>query len=134
MVVIQKEKRPDCLFSFWITVSLYFATCFFQVHILDPIFFRVTNQPMFLIVSPRTILRTQKKQFCRSWKFAWFCYVFNFKLSMWYNLSIISQNSLYNLSKTLKTLYNFSKTLYNQTFFMLCSKSRYPWKFFTLSL
>merc|ERR1712051_355442 len=48
-----------------------------------------------------------------------------------YNLSIISQNYLNNLSKT---LYNFSKTLYNQNFPIFCTKSRYSWKFFTLFL
>ena len=43
---------------------------------------------VFLIVSPRTILRTRKIQISRYQNFAWFCYIFDFKLSMWYNLII----------------------------------------------
>ena len=35
VIVIQKEKRPGCLFSFWITMTLFFAPCFLQTHILD---------------------------------------------------------------------------------------------------
>ena len=33
--------RPGCLFSFWITMTLFFAPCFFQVHILGLIFFEL---------------------------------------------------------------------------------------------
>ena len=40
VVVVQKEKKPSCLFSFWITMTLFFAPCFFQVHILDLIFIK----------------------------------------------------------------------------------------------
>ena len=40
VIVIQKEKKPGCLFSFWITMTLFFAPCFFQVNILDLIFFK----------------------------------------------------------------------------------------------
>ena len=29
-IVIQKEKRPGCLFFFWITMTLFFAPCFLQ--------------------------------------------------------------------------------------------------------
>ena len=45
--VIQKENKQPGLFSFWITMTQFFAPCFFQVHILDLIFFRVANRPMF---------------------------------------------------------------------------------------
>merc|ERR1711997_849959 len=52
-----------------------------------------------------------------------------------YNLFLLSQNTLYNLSKKLsKTLKTLSKTLKTQSFLIFRSKSRYPWKFFTLSL
>ena len=47
VIVIQKEKKAECFFFFWIKITLFFVTCFFQVHILDLIFFRVTNRPMF---------------------------------------------------------------------------------------
>ena len=30
-----------------ITMTLFFSSCFFQVHILDLIFFKVANRPMF---------------------------------------------------------------------------------------
>ena len=42
----------------------------------------LTFTTYFLIVSPR------KKRICRVLKFAWFCYIFDFKLSIWYNLII----------------------------------------------
>jgi hypothetical protein len=29
-IVLQKEKRPGCLFSFWITMTLVFCTLFFS--------------------------------------------------------------------------------------------------------
>ena len=35
-------------------------------------------------VLERSIER-EKKSFCRYQNFAWFCYIFDFKLSMWYN-------------------------------------------------
>ena len=38
-IVIQKENRQPNLFSFRITMTLFFVTCFFPVHILDLIFF-----------------------------------------------------------------------------------------------
>ena len=82
---------------------------------------RQTRLGIFLIVSPRTILRTKKLAIRFIKKFGWFRYIFDFKLSMWYDFS---KNILYNLSKTLN----------NQNFFILCSKSRYPCKFFTFSL
>ena len=47
VILIQKEKRQPGLFFFWLTKTLFFVPCFFQVHILHLIFFRVTNQPMF---------------------------------------------------------------------------------------
>ena len=40
VIVIQKEKRQPGLFSFWITMTLFFAPCFFQVHILGLDFFQ----------------------------------------------------------------------------------------------
>ena len=48
VIVIQKEKRPGCLFSFWITMTLVFCTlpAFFK----KPgarFFCRVTNRPWF---------------------------------------------------------------------------------------
>ena len=36
VIIIQKEKRPGCFFFFWITMTLLFAPCLFQVRILDP--------------------------------------------------------------------------------------------------
>ena len=36
VIVIQKEKKPDCLFSFWITTTRFFSTRLF----LDLIFFQ----------------------------------------------------------------------------------------------
>ena len=36
VIVIQKEKRPGCFFSFWITMTLFFCTLLF----LDLIFFQ----------------------------------------------------------------------------------------------
>ena len=47
VIVIQKEKRQPGLFSFWITMTLLFCTLLFATHILELIFFRVTNRPMF---------------------------------------------------------------------------------------
>ena len=44
-----------------------------------------THINLFLIVSPRTILRTQKLAILQVRKFAWFCYIFDFKLLIWYN-------------------------------------------------
>ena len=40
VIVIQKEKRQPGLFSFWITMTPFFAPRFFQVHTLDLIFFK----------------------------------------------------------------------------------------------
>ena len=50
----------------------------------------------FSIVSPRTILTTQKLSFRWVRKFAWFCYIFDFKLSIGhnsYNLFLIVQKN-----------------------------------------
>ena len=41
----REEARLPLLFL--ITMTLFFAICFFQVHILGLIFIRVTNRPMF---------------------------------------------------------------------------------------
>ena len=41
VIVIQKENRQPGLFSFWITMTLFFAPCFFEVHILDLIFLKL---------------------------------------------------------------------------------------------
>ena len=45
--VIQKEKKQPGLFSFWITMTQFFCTLFFETHSLYQTFFRVTNRPMF---------------------------------------------------------------------------------------
>ena len=35
VIVIQKEKRSGCLFSFWIKMTLFICTLLFATHILD---------------------------------------------------------------------------------------------------
>jgi hypothetical protein len=39
VIVIPKEKRPGCLFSFWITMTLFFGTLLF----FGPDFFKVPD-------------------------------------------------------------------------------------------
>ena len=43
-----KRRRGQATSSLFDNNDHVFATCFFQVHILDLIFFRASNQPMFL--------------------------------------------------------------------------------------
>ena len=45
--VIQKKEAAWPFLFLNNNDPVFFAPCFFQVHILDLIFFRVTNQPMF---------------------------------------------------------------------------------------
>ena len=74
------------------------------------------------------ILRTQKFRICRVKKFAWFCHIFDFKLSIRHNL-IISLYFLEILSiNSQKTLKN---SLLNQNFFKIHIKPGYPWNIFT---
>ena len=51
VIVIQKEKRPGCLFSFWITMTLVFCTLLFEKSRVKKqgtrFFFRVKNRPWF---------------------------------------------------------------------------------------
>ena len=65
---IQKEKRPGCLFSFWITMTLVFCTLFFSKSRVPnfqkagcPIFknsgCRLTGQKIFWYFYPSTISR-----------------------------------------------------------------------------
>ena len=46
VIVIQKEKRPGCIFSFWIDITLVFCTLLFSKSRV-PDFFKVTNRPWF---------------------------------------------------------------------------------------
>jgi hypothetical protein len=55
-------------------------------------------------------------------------------LFLFYNFSKFSLQFLKILSVISKKIYNLSKTLYTQNFLIFCSKSRYSWKIFTLSL
>ena len=45
VIVVQKEKRPGCFLSFWITMTRFFAPYFFQVHILNLIFLGSQTDP-----------------------------------------------------------------------------------------
>ena len=47
VIVIPKEKRQPGLFSFGITMTLFFCTLLFSGPYFGPNFFRVTNWPMF---------------------------------------------------------------------------------------
>jgi len=48
VILIQKEKRQPGLFFFWLTKTLFFVPCFFQVHILHLIFSGSQTNPCFL--------------------------------------------------------------------------------------
>ena len=66
---------------YWTKFILFFCA---QYYSFQPQCSAQSSKDFWSWVLERSLER-EKKSFCRYQNFAWFCYIFDFKLSMWYN-------------------------------------------------